>query len=336
MPGGAYTLQMNFAGNKLNGFYKETNDLSVRERKLIAENKRLKKRNRRLSGAMVYLVGHIEKRLPFFNSKLKDSQKSTPPLPISDPASPKKKQSLPKTPSPKQVSRKIIGQAWTPENLNRATPNTPNQSRRKDPLSMQQIFADKKRERDDRAETDVDISEVVFDDKSLAQNTEVQGDKTPLYDRAQAAKEASTEDQTEQSDAPSTSAQNNPPTPETKETIEIAQLVPDDADTDLTPALAPEEVNILAAPTRDKKQDVFQPQPSEVITDREVKKTSAREASLAYMAVSVAAKPVPTTEILTDDDISGMDENEIIADQVAHQNDVMRAAMLRRVNRLRW
>ena len=95
-------------------------------------------------------------------------------------------------------------------------------------------------------------------------------------------------------------------------------------------------MNILAAPTKDKKQDIFYPQPSEILTEREPERTTARDASNAYKAIAVAAKPVPKTEILSSADLDEIAEDEAIAEQVAQQNEVMRAAMLRRVNRLRW
>lgn len=327
---------MNFASKKLNGFYKDPDDLTVREQRLIAENKRLTKRNKRLSGAMVYLVGHIEKRLPFFNSKLKKSEKSTPSLPLTDPTAAPKKASPVQATAPKPARKKIIGQAWTPENLNSASTPSPKQPRRKDPLSMQQIFADKKRERENLAQADTDISEVVFVDRPSEKPIEKRTDKKPLYDRAQAAKETIIPQTPKEPEILADSVDDDQPSQIEETPVETVVVTTDETEATLTPELAPEEMNILAAPTRDKKQDVFQPQPSELITDRQDKKTSARDASLAYMAVAVAAKPVPTTEILTDDDTNEMNEHDIIADQVARQNDVMRAAMLRRVNRLRW
>ena len=303
---------MNFASKKLNGYYKNSEALSTREAKLLAENTRLKKRNKRLSGAMLYLVGHIEKRLPFFNNQASSAAKAKLEL------SPQKESVAPKTPVQK-TKKKIIGKTWTPENLNQA----PQKTRRKDPLSMQQIFADKKRARDELRLNDIDSSEVVMVEDAAS--------KPSLYERSQAAKE----------DPTPSPAQETKPHDHTKETAEqeaeevlVATAEPQ-AD-DLTPDLAPEEMNILAAPTKDKKQDIFHPQPSEMLTEREPEKTTARDASNAYMAIAIAAKPVPKAEILSSTDLDEIAADEAIAEQVAQQNEVMRAAMLRRVNRLRW
>jgi hypothetical protein len=184
---------------------------------------------------------------------------------------------------------------------------------------------------------DTDISNVVFVDKPAEPKTdELALKKAPLYERAKAEKEdAETELGTETTKGIQdnlTEAQ--PAKPESVDVVSVAPAAIEDID--LTPDLAPEEVNILAAPTRDRKQDIFHPQPSELMGDRKDRKPSAEEASRAYMAVSVASTPVPKTEILDKDEISKMDEKDIIADQVARENEILRAAMLRRVNRLRW
>jgi len=305
---------MNFASKKLNKFHTGSGSLTAREKYLIAENGKLKKRNKRLSSAMLFLVGAVEKRLPFFNSKLRANDasnmppKSTLPKNKADdearPLTPRKeltKRTLPVRAQPKK--RKIVGEAWQPENLNIPEPLKPKQPRRKDPLSMQQIFAAKKLNQNNR---ETPVPESV---------------KRPTLPESPPAGDA------EPMEVPS------------------LDLKPDEIFTAeeviaITPDLAPHEVSILAAPTKDqekeKRLDVFHPQPSEIMTDREDKKTTARDASLAYLAVSVAAKPVPKTEVLTDLDDSDIIDNESLEKQVAQQNEMMRAAMLRRVNRLRW
>ncbi len=294
---------MNFASKKLNGYYKNSEALTTRERKLLAENTRLKKRNKRLSGAMLYLVGHIEKRLPFFTSQ----ESPTPKIELSP--APQKESAAKKAP-PQKTKKKIIGKTWTPENLNQA----PQKSRNKDPLSMQQIFADKKRARDEQRQSKVDATEVDIVDTAVS--------KPSLYERSQAVKKEIAAPEVEETNIQ-----------EVEEVI-IASAEP--IHDDVTPHLAPEEMNILAAPTKDKKQDVFHPQPSEMYTERAPEKKTARDASNAYMAISVAAKPVPKAEILSNTDLDEIAADEAIAEQVAQQNEVMRAAMLRRVNRLRW
>ncbi len=304
---------MNFASKKLNGYYKNSEALTTREAKLLAENTRLKKRNKRLSGAMLYLVGHIEKRLPFFNNQ-------TSPAANVKLSSPPKKESIASKPTPQKTRKKIIGTTWTPENLNQV----PQKPRRKDPLSMQQIFADKKRAKDELRRSEIDAAEVVIVDEAVS--------KPSLYERSQAAKEDTIAPDTEEN--PTDHNRRNDTIEQEADEVLIATAEPPTED--LTPNLAPEEMNILAAPTKDKKQDIFYPQPSEILTEREPERTTARDASNAYKAIAVAAKPVPKTEILSSADLDEIAEDEAIAEQVAQQNEVMRAAMLRRVNRLRW
>ncbi len=319
VPWGAQTRHMNFASKKLNGFYKDS-DLTDREKRLIAENSRLKKRNKRLNGAMLFLVNHVEKRLPFFNARVREANAAKEK--VAQKVAPNR---ITPSPKPQKERKQIIGEAWTPENLNRTK-----QPRRKDPLSMQQIFAEKKREREESAD-DTDISNVVFVDQPTEPKTnDATLKKAPLYERSKAEKE-----EAETSEA----TQNNVTKLEQEiaESVEVVTVTPAaKEDTDLTPDLAPEEVNILAAPTREKKQDVFHPQPAELLNERKDRKPSAEEASRAYMAVSVASTPVPKTEVLDKQEVSDMDGKDIIADQVARENEVLRAAMLRRVNRLRW
>ncbi|MEH6475997.1 MAG: hypothetical protein V7727_09925, partial [Sneathiella sp.] len=115
-----------------------------------------------------------------------------------------------------------------------------------------------------------------------------------------------------------------------------AEEISDDTNSDLTPNLAPEEVSLLAAPIKDRKMDIIHPHPSEVIGEQDGLKTSAKEASMAYLAVSVAAKPVPKSDVITVLDDNEIAEADLLEKQVAQQNEMMRAAMLRRVNRLRW
>ena len=285
---------MNFAGKKLNGFYNNTGTVSAREKHLIAENKKLKRKNKRLSSAMLYLVGHIETRLPFWKSKSTPKKEDQKPLPLTLEETPRKKPI-----QAKQKKKKIIGKTWMPENLDEKRIETPKSARRNNPLSMHQIFADKKRDRIEAASREPEV--VKF--------------PTPL------------DAIPEPSQIPETVSE--PP-------VLLAEEMADDDAVMLTPALAPDEVSLLAAPTQDKKMDVIHPQPSEIIGEHEDKKMSAKEASMAYLAVSVVAKPVPKSNILTVLDKSEIAEHDALEKQVAQQNEMMRAAMLRRVNRLRW
>lgn len=294
---------MNFAGKNLNRFL-DSSELTAREKRLLAENKRLKKRNKRLSSAMVFLVTHVEKRLPFFNAAAKAQE--TPPL--SSPEAPK----AAPTPRPPKRKKKIIGEAWQPEKLEahikKADEKRP---RRKDPLSMHQIFADKKKEKTETGEETSPVVPFPSNDiePAVIENAPQEQEPIEIYEE----------------DLP--------------EETEVIVLSAEPADEDgITPELAPEEMNILAAPTKEKHQDVFHPQPSEILTEREEKQTSAQEASMAYMAVSAVSKPVPDqgVEILSDDDADLPREEDTISHEIAQQSEVMRAAMLRRVNRLRW
>ncbi|MBL4906198.1 MAG: hypothetical protein JKX94_02000, partial [Sneathiella sp.] len=97
---------------------------------------------------------------------------------------------------------------------------------------------------------------------------------------------------------------------------------------ELSPDLIPEEISLLATPKKDSSNDAPQSVASQTLVKRDAKKTSAQEASLTYLAVSIASSPVPKVE--------DVDENGTIENQVAHKNNMMREAMLRRVNRLRW
>ena len=183
---------------------------------------------------------------------------------------------------------------------------------------MQQIFADKKRARDEIRQSEIDASKVEIVEEVVQ--------KPSLYERSQAAQEDT------EAPAVKTRINDEADKPQTEE-IRVTADPPTD---DLTPDLAPEEMNILAAPTKDKKQETIHPQPPEILTERELEKTTARDASNAYMAIAVAAQPVPKAEILSNTDLDRIAEDAAIAEQVAQQNEVMRAAMLRRVNRLRW
>ncbi|OUR75344.1 hypothetical protein A9Q83_18135 [Alphaproteobacteria bacterium 46_93_T64] len=283
---------MNFAGKKLNGFYKNTAAMSVREKRLLAENRKLKKKNKRLSSAMLYLVGHIETRLPLWNSNTPSKTEEEKPLPLTPQEPPRKK--------PVQAKKKkIIGKTWMPEKLEDQINAVPRPNRRRNPLSVPQIFAKKE---PSRIETE--------------------------------------NEETEIADFPIQTADNELPS----EVIEIppepavlhAEEVVEQTALTLTPDFAPEEVDILAAPTKDKQMDIIHPHPSEIIGENEDKKTSAKEASMAYLAVSVAAQPVPKSNVVTILDDAAVKEDEILEKQVAQQNEMMRAAMLRRVNRLRW
>lgn len=298
MPRGHNSRKMNFAGKKLNGFYNNTGDLSVREKRLLAENRKLKKKNKRLSSAMLYLVGHIEARLPIWNTKAKAAlQKSETPSPV---AEEKPRRKLVKPVQPKK--KKIIGKTWKPEHLEQNIEDRPQKKLRKNSLNIQQIFGDKKQLEEKLA-------------KSVGKTSEVVKFQPP--------------------------EKNEPETPQVVELsaepeIIEAEEISSDTHSDLTPNLAPEEVSLLAAPIKDRKMDIIHPHSSEVIGEQDDLKTSAKEASMAYLAVSVAAKPVPKSDVITVLDDNEIAEADLLEKQVAQQNEMMRAAMLRRVNRLRW
>lgn len=247
---------MNFASKKLNGFYTSAQRIPSREEQLLAENQSLKKKNKRLSTAMIYLVDQIEVRLPLWSPK--------PPVVA-------KKKIRPPEP-------KIIGEAKKPKK-HLSIPEQNMINGRSAPLSLQQIFADKKRPTASKAPP--------LMQSALAQEAEIPK-ASPLV-------------------------------------IEAAQPE-EDVKNELN--LAPEEIFLLAAPTKEKAKDPQVLNSSENLVERVAKKISAQEASLAYLAVSVAASPVPDTKEL--------DNGDVIESKASMQNKIMREAMLRRVNRLRW
>ncbi|WP_169567423.1 hypothetical protein [Sneathiella limimaris] len=296
---------MNFAGKKLNNYYQDPKKLSSREKKLIAENNRLKKRNKRLSTAMVYLVGQVEKRLPLLAPKSEKASSAPPPLQNTSPSAKPQKNQPPKKAPQKQ---KIVGEAWEPEKLTSTKTGKPTERKRK-PLS--EIL--------ESTTYKVDISEVNFKPEPEK--------RIPLYERVQHEYEAEQEDETPVTETVETT--------NTPDVIEDAPLVAEDMEH--TPELDSKEMNLLASPTWDKKQDVFHPQPSELVTERSSKKTSAQEAADAYRAVAVSSQPVPDAKISDGGTIEDAEtEEKALADQLAQQQDVLREAMLRRVNRLRW
>lgn len=268
---------MNFAGKKLNGYYSDASDISAREKVLLAENKKLKSKNKRLSTAMLYLVDQIEIRLPFWTSK-----KSKPTAPASVAAQPAP------TPMPKPVKRKIVGKAWMPEKID-YTPGVPIATpRRNRPLNIHEIFSKRNQEKAPALKTD-----------TL---------KTPQSMKVDPTEKEELEIELEQE--------------------AIQKKTSPQPSNGLSPDLAPEEVNLLAAPKKDNYREITERLSSEQLIEREEKKTSAKEASLTYLAVSMASSPVPEHKELNDENT--------IEHQVAVQSDIMREAMLRRVNRLRW
>ncbi|MEH6402831.1 MAG: hypothetical protein V7750_05615 [Sneathiella sp.] len=243
---------MNFAGKKLNGFYTDARSDSSREEKLLAENRSLKKKNKRLSTAMIYLVDQIEVRLPLWSPK--------PPLL-------ERKKTLPAKP-------KIIGEGRKIKNSTLSGERNTDKARSQ-PLSLQQIFADKRKTSPSKLTPSLPI-------KTL-------------------------------------------PSEEIPIVVEITAPAEEIGD---GLSLAPEEINLLAAPTKENAKDPELLNSSENMVERVAKKTSLREASLTYMAVSVAASPVP--------DSSELEEDFPEESKISVHNKVMREAMLRRVNRLRW
>ncbi len=87
------------------------------------------------------------------------------------------------------------------------------------------------------------------------------------------------------------------------------------------PKLEPHEIDILRSPTQEKKTSKSEKSGDENDVPREAEKTSAQQAAEAYEAVAVVSTPVPEENIL---------KNGVVDD------DPYRAAMRRRVNRLRW
>ena len=310
---------MNFAGRKLK--YKDdiAEDLTPREKRLLAENQKLKKKNKRLSSAMLFLVDHIEAKLPFLNR----TTTTTPPVATKEPVkkeakvtplSPKKvplaervekaqPKPIQKAPPPPPKKPKIVGKAWQPERLDEpAQPVKMKKPTR--PLSMHQIFEEKKKEREESL-----AAKEALEPQETVQSTETAEDLKPATQTSTA--------------------------PETKEIIASTEVEA----ISHTPELAPDEMNILAAP-RDQKSERSLAS-SEFLPERKEKKTSAEEASLAYLAVSSVSKPVPELTRLNDEDSDDLvidhdEQNNIAVAQAAQQNTMMREAMLRRVNRLRW
>jgi len=256
MHGEHVAVQMNFAGKNLKGFYSNAREISSREEELLAENRSLKKKNKRLSTAMVYLVDQIEVRLPLWAPK--------------PPVVEKKKARKPEP--------KIIGEDRKPK-IRTPLADRNSKNLRSQPLSLQQIFSDKK--------------------KSIAAKTPLDLPLTPPQE-------------TELSQATPVIVEIVEPTDETKNGL----------------SLAPEEISLLAAPTKENPKDPKILNSSENMVERVAKKTSLKEASLTYMAVSVAASPVPNTKEVEDDSPA--------ASKASVQNKIMKEAMLRRVNRLRW
>jgi hypothetical protein len=285
---------MNFASKKLKKNVATSGNLTAREKRLLVENRKLKKKNKRLSFAMVTLVDNIETRLPLWNKATAVYRRSKE---IQASRLVKKKDALAKKATP-PPPKKVIGTAWQPEKLEIIDRTVNSATKSIGPISMQKLFADKKKDRDD---ADIpQLNEVV---------------PFPVSEPV--------------------------PAPEVVELVEPARIIVADEPVDvvieaptITPALIAEEMDILAAPTRDKLEE-GRGIPPELLTETEEQKTSAKDASLAYLAVSVASKPVPKTE--QTDEALVIDHNDDKGNlRHSQENDLMRAAMLRRVNRLRW
>lgn len=240
--------------------------MSDRERALLSENSKLKKRNKRLSNAMLYLVRQVEIRLPLLSKRKQEEQK---PEPI---------RSL----SPQRLKKNVIGKTWKPEKLDPQPPLKKHAS----PLTMQQIFAK----------------------KAISEST---------------AKQQETVPQEETTDLTSSTIQE----PEAR-ALEISNEL-DIPPISHTPDLAPEEMTLLASPTRDNTKELTHLMPNELFSKREAQKVSSEEASQTYRAVSIASAPVPEIDDLE----QAVEEEE---QKLVRQNNMMREAMLRRVNRLRW
>ncbi len=264
---------MNFASKKLSEYYSGSvssadRGASDREKALLAENKKLRQRNKRLSTAMLYLVEQIEVRLPILNNWKNRKQVLPEEKPIPAPAI-------------RRIKKNVIGKTWKPEKLE----DTTSLRRKSTPLSMQQLFADKKHTRP--AETEIPSIASLASSMNEEKETSSHIDEAPID-------------------------------------VKTGGAAPH------TPDLAPDEMSILASPTKDKSRELTEMTPSELFVKQEQKKTSSEEASKTYMAVSMASSPVPKEEILLDD------REDQIEQKLIQQNNMMREAMLRRVNRLRW
>ncbi|MCG8492493.1 MAG: hypothetical protein MI743_12815 [Sneathiellales bacterium] len=257
---------MNFAGKKLSDHYTGSTKMSKRERALLAENTKLKKRNRRLSTAMLYLVKQVEIRLPLLNRKKPEENKIEPVRSLAS----------------QRLKKNIVGKTWKPEKLDLNTPAENHTA----PLKMQQIFANKK---------DPEIKQ----EKPLGISPQKSAEPSPstIQDPEARALEISNE-------------------------LDIPPI-------SHTPDLAPEEMTLLASPTKDNAKELTHLMPNELFTKREEQKISSQEASQTYRAVSIASAPVPDIDDLE----QAVEEEE---QKLVRQNNMMREAMLRRVNRLRW
>jgi len=255
---------MNFAGKKLGDHYKGSTKMSDRERALLAENTKLKKRNKRLSTAMLYLVKQVEVRLPLLGKKKQEEPKVEPIRSL----------------SPQRLKKNVVGKTWKPEKLD------PISSVKKHaaPLTMQQIFAKKP-------------------------TPEIEPEKTEAVPQQEMA-------------VPSTIQEPEARALEISNELDIPPI-------SHTPDLAPEEMTLLASPTKDNTKELTHLMPNELFTKREDKKISSQEASQTYRAVSIASAPVPEIDDLE----QAVEEEE---QKLVRQNNMMREAMLRRVNRLRW
>lgn len=255
---------MNFAGKKLGDHYKGSAKMSDRERALLAENTKLKKRNKRLSTAMLYLVKQVEVRLPLLSKKKQEKPKVEPIRSL----------------SPQRLKKNVIGKTWKPEKLDSISPVKKHAA----PLTMQQIFAKKP-----APETEPEKAEAVPQQEMAVPST--------IQEPEARALEISNE-------------------------LDIPPI-------SHTPDLAPEEMTLLASPTKDNTKELTHLMPNELFTKREDKKISSQEASQTYRAVSIASAPVPEIDDLE----QAVEEEE---QKLVRQNNMMREAMLRRVNRLRW
>ncbi|GLQ05519.1 hypothetical protein [Sneathiella chinensis] len=259
---------MNFTSKKPEQYILDSPDLSEREKSLIAENRKLRRKNKRLSQAMLYLVDQIEVKFNALNRAYPTpapTAQEPAPAPIATPAPAPVKQAVP---APKPASRKprpkVSGTLWQPEKLIHSRPVR----------------------------------------------------KTPTPETAHPLEE------------PEILMARGIVTPEPVQEAAPPAPAPSSAMTH-GPDLAPEEVSLLSSPRENRKPLPLRDSAGHLVK-REAKKTSAEEASNTYLSVSLASRPTP------DIDIPEPPRKTPPSDLPQPQESGHRAAMMRRVNRLRW
>lgn len=99
------------------------------------------------------------------------------------------------------------------------------------------------------------------------------------------------------------------------------------SDYNVSPDLAPEEIDLLKSPTRDRFRGSTRARATVDVVDLEPGRKEAKESQDFYRAGSVYSSDIPTFDF--------QDEEPVI-DIEFKRRETLRAAMRRRVNRLRW